>query len=69
MIAEVVRIIGQNSHAINANRGDSSVSGTVKALLKTRRACFLCLFLGWRTNVAEFTATDPEFLAQGRDLK
>lgn len=69
MIAEVVRIIGPNSHAINANRENSSVSSTVNALLKTQRACFLCLFLGWRTNAAEFTAMDPVFLPQPGDLK
>lgn len=59
MIAEVGRIIGPNSHAINANRENSSVSSRVNALLKMRRARFLRLFLGWGTNVAEFTATDP----------
>lgn len=66
MIAEVGRIIGPNSHAINANRENSSVSSIVNALLKMWRACFLCLFLGWVTNVAEFTATDSCVPSMGR---
>lgn len=65
MIAEVGRIIGPNSHAINANRENSSVSSTVNALLKMPRACFLCLFLGWGANVAEFTATDSRVPSMG----
>lgn len=40
MIAEVVRIIGPNSHAINANRENSSVSSTVNALLKMQELAF-----------------------------
>ena len=44
MIAEVGRIIGPNSHAINANRENSSVSSIVNALLKMWRAIALAQF-------------------------
>lgn len=67
MIAEVVRIIGPNSHTINANGENSSVQSVCFAARGTG-SLLLCLFLergvcvGGRTNVAEFTAADPVFL-------
>jgi hypothetical protein len=68
MIAEVVRIIGPNSQAINANREFICFQYS-KRTSKDMESCFLCLFLGYRTNGAEFIATDPVFPPWGGDLK
>ena len=70
MIAEVGRIIGPNSHAINANRENSSVSSTVNALLKTRGELAFSVY-SWAGEQMLLSSLPqiPVFLPWGGDLK
>lgn len=71
MIAEVVRIIGPNSHTINANRETSSVLRTVNALVSLRRMSSLSLFilgLGEQMLLSSLPQ-NPVLLSGGGDLK
>lgn len=70
MIAEVGRIIGPNSHAINANRENSSVSSTVNALLKTRGELAFSVY-SWAGEQMLLSSLPqiPVFLPWGEDLK
>ena len=67
MIAEVGRIIGPNSHAINANRENSSVSSTVNA---TRGELAFSVY-SWAGEQMLLSSLPqiPVFLPWGGDLK
>lgn len=41
----------------------------VRFALGDAGSLLLCLFLGWGTNAADFTATDPRVSSRGGDLK
>lgn len=69
MIAEVVRIIGPNSHAINANRENSSVSSTVNALLKMQELAFSVYSWAGEQMLLSSLPQIPVFLPWGGDLK
>lgn len=69
MIAEVGRIIGPNSHAINANRENSSVSSTVNALLKMRELSFSVYSWAGEQMLLSSLPQIPMFLPWGGDLK
>lgn len=69
MIAEVVRIIGPNSHAINANRENSSVSSTVNALLKMQELAFSVYSWAGEQMLLSSLPQIPVILPWGGDLK
>lgn len=69
MIAEVVRIIGPNSHAINANRENSSVSSTVNALVKTQELALSVYSWAGERMLLSSLPQIPVFLPWGGDLK
>lgn len=69
MIAEVVRIIGPNSHAINANRENSSVPSTVNALLEMRELIFSVYSWAGGQMLLSSLPQIPVFLPWGGDLK